>query len=188
MPWVGEGPAPDTRFTPHQFVEPKRYDEAQFMLNMHQQARITPRRSFLFDLGLSVDANFQSTDSTPSIILLNFMYGVAAYERWKSPPDVGMIQVYFAEHYKPISVPRPRAPSGESKSYLPEDNTMMEVMDELNMVLMYLSGITPEQAAIRQEKRLEEERIAQEAGRRKVTEWMNASNEVEADRTLSNIL
>ena len=47
-------------------------------------------------------------------------------------------------------------------------------MDELNMVLMYLHGITPEVAAERRQKKIEqEERAAQEASRNKVTEWKN---------------
>ena len=67
-----------------------------------------------------------------------------------------MINAYFAEHYKPFPVPCPRAPSGESESssdeekedlkgadYLPEGTTSMEAtMEELDMVLMYLRGIT----------------------------------------------
>jgi hypothetical protein len=154
-------------------VEPDDYDRdrAQLVLNTYQQVRTTPPRSYSFDLGLSVDANFQGTDSTPPMILLNFMYGVAAYKRWKSPPGVDMINAYFAEHYQPIPVPPPK---DSDSDYLPEDTPMVEAMDELNMVLMYLSGITPEEAAIRREKRLEEEeKMAQEAGRRKVTEWID---------------
>ena len=154
-------------------MEPDDYDRdrAQLVLNTYQQVRTTPPRSYSFDLGLSVDANFQGTDSTPPIVLLNFMYGVAAYKRWRSPHGVGIINAYFAEHYKPI----PLLPSPKDSDYLPEDtNSMVEAMDELNMVLMYLSGITPEEAAIRREKRLEEEeKMAQEAGRRKVMEWVD---------------
>ena len=191
-------------------MEPAGYDRdrAQFILNTHRQVRITPDRSYYFGLGLSVDANFQGTattppigtDTTPSIgtdsigtdtppiILLNFMYGVAAYKRWRSPPGVGIIKAYFEEHYKSISVPRPRAPSGESESpsdeqeqedpndpvYVPDNSSMEDAMDELDMVRMYIRGITPEEAAIRWEKRLkEEEQMAQEAGRRKVMEWID---------------
>jgi len=190
IPWVGEGTVPDTRVTPHQFVEPDGYDRgrAQHILNMFQEARITPDRSYLFDLGAPVDANFQGTDSTPPIILLNFMYGVAAYQRWKSPPGLGMIKAYFTKHYETIPVPSPRAPSGESSSdeqddpndsdYVPESghkpSPREKAMEELDMIFMYLRGITPEEAAIRREKRLkEEEQVAQEAGRRKVMGWID---------------
>jgi len=176
-------------------LEPEGYDrcEVERLFNMHQQEMENPRvRSFLFDSGVNVDANFQGTDNTtPPIVLLNFVYGVATYKRWKSLPGVGIVKAYFAEHYaehyKKIPVPRPQGPSGESESsseeqddpkdpdYVPENTTsMVEAMDELDMVLMYLSGITPEEAAIRREKRLEEEeQMAQEAGRRKVMEWID---------------
>jgi hypothetical protein len=180
-------------------VEPEGYDrdQAQDTLEMYRRRTIPPDRSYYFGLnyfglGLSVDANFRGTDdTTPPTVLLNFMYGVAAYKRWKSPPSVGILNAYFAEHYaeyyKTIPVPLPQGSSGESESssneqddpndpdYVPEDTTsMVEAMDELNMVLMYLSGITPEEAAIRREKRLEEEeQLAQEAGRGKVMEWMD---------------
>jgi hypothetical protein len=47
-------------------------------------------------------------------------------------------------------------------------------MDELNMVLMYVQGITPKMAAERRQKEIErEERAAQEASRSKVMEWKN---------------
>jgi hypothetical protein len=47
-------------------------------------------------------------------------------------------------------------------------------MDELNMFLMYIHGITPEMAAERRQKEIErEERVAQEASRSKVMEWRN---------------
>jgi len=179
-------------------VEPEGYDrgEAELMLNTLRQAMATPApRSYYigldyFGLGLSVDANFQGTDdTTPPIVLLNFLYGVATYKRWKSPPGVDIINAYFTEHYAEHykTIPVPQAPSGESESpsdeqddpndpdCVPEDTTSMdEAIDELNMVLMYLSGITPEEAAIRREKQLEEEeQMAQEAGRGKVMEWID---------------
>ena len=49
-------------------------------------------------------------------------------------------------------------------------------MDELNTIIMYLNRISPQEAADRWEKRLEE-RIAQEASRFKVMEWMEAGAE-----------
>ena len=194
-------------------MEPEGYDrgEAELMLNTLRQAMATPApRSYYigldyFGLGLSVDANFQGTATTPPIgtdttppigtdtppiILLNFMYGVAAYKRWRSPPGVDIINAYFTEHYAEHykTIPVPQAPSGESESpsdeqeqedpndpdYVPDNSSMEDAMDELDMVRMYIRGITPEEAAIRWEKRLkEEEQMAQEAGRRKVMEWID---------------
>ena len=171
-------------------MEPDGYDrdQAQRILNMHRRARIPPDRSYYFGLGLSVDANFRGTNTAPPLILLNFMYGVAAYKRWKSPPGVGIIKAYFAKCYETIPIPRPRASGGEGSSgeqgdpndpdYLPEcghhTTSMEKAMEEVDMIFMYLRGITPEEAAIRREKRLEEEeQMAQEAGRRKVMEWID---------------
>jgi hypothetical protein len=173
-------------------MEPDDYDHdnAQRLRSApRQQMESVPVRSNLYESGAPLDAKFR-TDSTPPIILLNFMYGVAAYKRWKTPPGEGMLKAYFAGHYTATAfpVPSPRAPSGESESssdeqqdpkdsdYLPEDTTtsMEEAMEEVSMVLMYLSGITPEEAAIRREKRLEEEeQMAEAAGRRKVMEWID---------------
>ena len=52
-------------------------------------------------------------------------------------------------------------------------DTIAAVMDDLNSVLMGLHGITPQEAAIRREKRMkEDELMTQEAGRSKVMEWM----------------
>ena len=49
-------------------------------------------------------------------------------------------------------------------------------MDDLNNIYMFVRGITPEGAAIEREKRLEEEeQTAQEAGRRKVMEWIDTN-------------
>jgi len=46
-------------------------------------------------------------------------------------------------------------------------------MDELNLVLMSLCGTTPDEVARRRENEMEEEeQKAQEAGKRKVVEWL----------------
>ncbi len=156
-----------------------------------------------FGLGLSVDANFQGTDdTTPPIVLLNFIYGVAAYQRWQSPPGIGIIEKYFKDHYKGIPVPPPRAPSSEGENSFEEQDDLKKdptyyypqkgrrrrmrgrqhtsardkAMDDLNNIYMFVRGITPEGAAIEREKRLEEEeQTAQEAGRRKVMEWIDTN-------------
>ena len=53
------------------------------------------------------------------------------------------------------------------------ESDLAKVMDELNMVLMYVTrGITPGEAAERRQKEIEqEERAAQEASPSKVMEW-----------------
>ncbi|KAK2464782.1 hypothetical protein APHAL10511_003200 [Amanita phalloides] len=64
-------------------------------------------------------------------------------------------------------------PSNKSSSGEENQDTLIEAMDDMNFLLMYLSGISPEEAAMRKIKREEEEeRLAQEASRSKVTEWM----------------
>lgn len=55
--------------------------------------------------------------------------------------------------------------------------TMGNTMDELNLVLMLLSGTTPEEVASRKEKEIEEEEEkAQEASQIKVMEWMKTTD------------
>jgi hypothetical protein len=131
------------------------------------------------------------------------MYGVAAYHRWQSPPSIGIIDKYFEDHYKniPVPPPRARAPSRERENSFDEQDDlekdptyyppngrhrtkgrqhtsgMEKAMDDLHKIFMFVRGITPEEAAIRREKRLEEEeQMAQEAGRRKVIEWMDTKS------------
>ena len=49
-----------------------------------------------------------------------------------------------------------------------------ETMDELNMFSMYIHGITPEMAAKRRHKEIEQkEQVVREASRSKVMEWRN---------------
>ena len=105
------------------------------------------------------------------------------------------MKAYRSEHYAQIPPPRPAAPddiddtditSGldnpNDPDYKPPQSRkrytstrrsgLEETMDELNMVLMYIHGITPEMAAERRQKEIErEERAAQEASRSKVMEW-----------------
>jgi hypothetical protein len=80
------------------------------------------------------------------------------------------MKAYRNEHYAQIPPP-PRS----RKRYTPTRRSgLEEAMDELNMVLMYMHGITPEVAAERRQKEIErEERVAQEASRSKVMEWRN---------------
>jgi hypothetical protein len=50
-----------------------------------------------------------------------------------------------------------------------------KAMDDLNLVLMNLQGITPQEAATRRKKQIEEEELKnREASRIKVTEWREA--------------
>ena len=106
----------------------------------------------------------------------------------------GMIEEYFKLHYKPILQRRINPPchNGDddddddclddpkdadypesSQTSTVRGHRLVKAMDELNMILMYLNGISPQEAAKRWEKRVEQEAwIAQEASRPKVLEWM----------------
>lgn len=54
---------------------------------------------------------------------------------------------------------------------------MANAMDELNSVLMSIQGITPQEAANRRKKQMEEEELkAQEASQEKVMEWMKTTD------------
>jgi hypothetical protein len=174
--------------------------------------------SAAFACGAHIDALFQGTKiSLPPAIILDYMYGVAAYKRWRSSQiddEVhNIMKSYHREHYAGIPVPpynnngndsfsKKRysfsnpvliSDNGSSKKqdhvYGPDDppitlpqlstrrgDTMEKAMDELNLGLMCLQGITPQEAADRQEKQMEEEeQKAHEASHSKVTEWIKTS-------------
>lgn len=72
---------------------------------------LTP--SIAFISGASVDAVFQGTQ--PSAIILDYVYGVAAYKIWGSKPRCCVIEEYCNEHYAQIAVPSHR-PSSDNQS------------------------------------------------------------------------
>jgi len=126
----------------------------------------------VFDALQNVDALFRGEGvPLPSTVILDYLYGIAAYKAWRSKRGDGFNQMkaYRNEHYAQIPPP----PSAPRKRH-PRRSGLEETMDELNMVLMYIHGITPEMAAERRQKEIErEERAAQEASRSKVMEWRN---------------
>ncbi len=67
----------------------------------------------LFGLGLRVDAKFEGTNSLPNIVILDFLYGVAAYNCWKSASILGTMEEYYVDHYESIPVPTPSTLSEE---------------------------------------------------------------------------
>ena len=152
-----------------------------------------------FDNALqNVDALFRGEgDPLPSTSILDYIYGIAAYKAWRSNRVNDFIMDnYRKAHYTKIP-PKPSAPPDDMDTDVtsgPEDckdtncippgkqnrhtptrrSGLEETMDELNMFLMYIHGITPEMAAERRQKKIErEERAAQEASRSKVMEWRN---------------
>jgi hypothetical protein len=166
-----------------------------------------------FVLGLNIDAHFQDTSKLPPAVILDYVYGVATYNNWKTGHIVhSAMENYRQEHY--INIP-PLPPSPQSNdngeetlfdlNNDPDDShdpdfdpnapansldpdhpqrrlhkftrtgdIMAKAMDEMNMVLMLIHGITPREAANRKEKRREEEELkVQEVSQRKVIEWRN---------------
>ncbi|KAH9965165.1 hypothetical protein BC827DRAFT_1126603 [Russula dissimulans] len=186
--------------TLHWLKKPMNYDPAS--LTTLRNAGIEPSPYTAITLGANVDALFQGGEgSLPSTVILDYAYGVATYQTWQSERgDVSdVMRTYREAHYEGIQHLRRDSPLGDtSDSPEPDDSAdpdyepprsrkphhsstrrrdesdLGKAMDELNMALMYIHGITPEMAAERREKEIEqEERAAQEASRSKVMEWKN---------------
>ncbi|KAN0103821.1 hypothetical protein V8E52_011597, partial [Russula decolorans] len=149
--------------------------------------------------GIDPRPGTRSSAGLPSAVILDYIYGIAAYKAWRSRRDAGFDQMraYRDEHYAQISPPPPPPPPSSQdddtdvtpgpddlndpnyeplpsrKRYTPTRRSgLEEAMDELNMFLMHIHGITPEMAAERNQKEIErEEQAAQEASRSKVMEW-----------------
>ena len=152
-----------------------------------QNAGIDPSPSIAHDALKNVDALFRGEGvPLPFTVILDYLYGIAAYKAWGSRRSDGFIRMkaYRKEHY--VDIPPPPAPADDTgdtdkdpdyKSPQPrkrKKSGLEETMDELNMVLMYMHGITPEMAGERRQKEIElEERAVQEASRSKVMEWRN---------------
>ena len=170
-----------------------------------------------YNAGANIEAVFQGQGerALPSTVILDYVYGVAAYQAWHS--EHGAVSTimgdYRREHYaqipplpptrddtddtdhtfQPDNTDSEDTPGDTSGSDIPtdsdhkppepgdrhastrrgDDGDLAKAMDELNMVLMYVTrGITPKEAAERRQKEIEqEERAAQEASRNKVKEW-----------------
>ncbi len=148
-----------------------------------------------------VDARIARTGiSPPCTIILDFMYGVAAYRRWGSGQDVKeVMQQRFAERYKSIPIPpaSPYSSEGDSSPEPddPDDNNyqpnrqprgrnhsskmsdaMLRAMDDVLALSMLVKGTTPELMATERQRREEAEELrAKEASRVKVQQWKQSS-------------
>ncbi|KAH9172519.1 hypothetical protein EDB89DRAFT_1851085 [Lactarius sanguifluus] len=157
-----EGPVPTDHFTLHRLATPPGYNPA--------------RIAAIAGTG---------TNLLPPVVILDYVYGIAAYNQWNSRhPDKTvhrMMGNYRKEHYINIPTIEPSPPTDNYEGYYISTRTgdvMAKAMDDLNAFLMFVvRGITPEEAAERREKRMEEEELkAQEASRSKVMEWMRTTN------------
>ncbi|KAI9450077.1 hypothetical protein F5148DRAFT_987257 [Russula earlei] len=156
--------------TLHHSKEPKNYDPTTLAAYL-KIGPVYPCVALHF--GANVDALFRGEGSSlPSTVILDCVYGVAAYKSWhsKSGGD-GVLEVmdqYRQNHYAQIR-PRSRASSQDVRR---DESDLAKAMDELNMVLMLFHGIKPEEVAERRQKAIEdEERAVQEVSRTKVMEW-----------------
>ena len=163
-----------------------------------QNAGRCPTSSTAHDALQNVDALFGGDgEPLPSIVILDYLYGIVAYNAWRSKRNDGfnLMETYRNRHYALIPLPAPPddiddsdvtsgpddpkdfdyKPTRTGKRYTSTRRSRLdETMDELNMFFMYINGITPEMAAERREKEIErEERATEEAGRSKVMEWRN---------------
>ena len=174
IPRVEDDPVPPSRITLHHLAPITSYDPI-----LQRDARIAGTGNF-----------------TPPSILLDFVYGVAAYRRWGSGKEIEkVVQQRFAEHYKLIPIP-PRSPpsSDGDNSPEPDDHNdhdyepgrlsrgrkqrqhmsdgMLQAMDDMLILSMLVRGTNPELMAAERHKREEmEELLAQNASQAKVQEW-----------------
>jgi hypothetical protein len=114
----------------------------------------------------NVDALFGGTGvPLPSTVILDYIYGS------KHGDGFDEMKAYRNEHYAHIPPLPPSSPDVTSGPDYPDDagykpskprkhypstrrGGLEETMDELNMVLMYIQGITPEMAAERNQKEI----------------------------------
>jgi hypothetical protein len=128
-----------------------------------------------------VDVILNSHQHLPPPIILDYSYGVAAYNQWQSHASE-QFRDYMAlrstELYRNLP-PRPVLPQ-DSQDSGEEDETpdrtspaMLEAMDRQSLLGMTMSGITPEMYAERRRKQEEEEELrTQEASRGRVQQWL----------------
>ena len=139
--------------------------------------------------------------SPPPAILLDYMYGAAAYQRWGAGQGIDeVMRRRFSERYESIPIPPPSPPSsgsdplGESddsrdRDYAPRaakrvryhttkmSAGMLQAMDNMRALSMLLKGTTPDAIAAERQRREEEEELrAREASQVKVLEWMQRSD------------
>ena len=155
----------------------------------------------MISLGAHLDVQFRGSPPSPPsppALILDYVYGVAAFRAWGSRQDDEVdatMRDYRKNNYAHITPLLPQVDDDNYSFQQPDSHTsddlndgdyrgastrrgdiMAAAMDRLNSVLMCINGTTPQEAAIRWEKRMKEEGLmAQEAGRSKVMEWMKTT-------------
>jgi hypothetical protein len=163
--------------------------------------------NILFEAGANLDILFQGTGTPPpSDIIIDYMYGIAAFKCWGIEASREILQTYYESHYKPVlRTPNPHngtdgdddggndsddaddaddpldahyAPDASQQQYssISRGVEMGAVMDKLNAYLMLLQGTSSEDAAKRWEKRMLE--------KEKIAQQASAKKVVEWMRTV----
>jgi hypothetical protein len=135
----------------------------------------------------NLDILFQGTGNSPPSV--DYMYGVAALNCWgtetsshtagdvlritlQTPPTPNPQSSHDSEGSDCDDGEDPGA-SQQRYSSTRRGTEMARAINKLNGVIMSLKGISPQEAAKREEKRMEQQqRIAQRASQSKVMEWM----------------
>ncbi|KAI9438933.1 hypothetical protein H4582DRAFT_2128507 [Lactarius indigo] len=117
------GPVPTDHFTLHRLAMPPGYDPVTAETI---RSAGTLRHDVAFTLGLNVDALFGSTNSLPSVVILDYVYGIAAYKQWNSMRHRRTVHDvmgnYRKEHYINIPTIEPRTPSDSEELSNNSDN------------------------------------------------------------------
>ncbi|KAM6493156.1 hypothetical protein JOM56_011290 [Amanita muscaria] len=150
IPRVGQDPTPPNRTTLQQLQPP------------------VPLFTFLNSL------DFHSTGNLlPPTILLDYMYGVAAYNCWKVPAIHPVVNQYFSDNYKSvIPLPPPQSePSGSDTSAMHRHHNSHRwgLEKAMKFLMMYINGIIP-QVLDKMAGRGGE--VAQEESQAKVEGWL----------------
>lgn len=153
-------------------------------------------------LGFGLDTVLTGTGRLPPpAILLDYMYGVSAYRVWKTAQSEELMKNNFTEYYD--SIPIPSSSDNDSDCKISDDNKprtppqprqrssrmgdgLVHAIDELNAMMMYLSGTSPQMLAEQLKSREEEEQSkAQKASEVKVMEWLENSSSAIQSQTLN---
>jgi hypothetical protein len=72
----------------------------------------------LFTVGANLDLRFRGTGTpSPSNVILDYMYGIAAFRCWGLEASREMLQTYYESHYKPVLLtPNPHSGTDDGGS------------------------------------------------------------------------
>ena len=104
--------------------------------------------TILFPAGANLDIRFRGTGTPlPSDLILDYVYGIAAFKCWGIEGSREMLQTYYESHYKPVLLtPNPHSGVDDDADYAPDESQqqyssisrgveMAAAMDKLNAVV-----------------------------------------------------